>query len=293
MEKVFRLSFFVLLALMLCTACKSENEGNDTITEQSVNNYFSIVTDKNLATTTNFTGVGYQIRLNYTRATADIIISGLKLNGELVYPDIKLTGIPFKVSEDGWFVISATNLTPNSNGIMAGPIFDSFKMNLLQRIVDEYYMPAIYVEMTLNNRFNVISSSPRVFFFGPTTTVDESGTETVNKNSQYVYELSFDSNTLSITIPSASFIPSMPALNIAMKAVPFTMSETGIVTFEASSITPTIADVPYPNFPISNLKGDIDLKSSMKISFDCEPAKAPGIYHVSSVGSYLNNMIIE
>lgn len=293
MKKVFRLSFFVLLALMLCTACKSENDGNETITEQSVNNYFNVVSDKNLGTSTVFTGAGYQIRLNYTRATADIIISGLKLNGELVYPDIKLSGLPFKVTDDGWFSIEATNLTPSSNGISAGPIFDRFKMNLLQRVVDEYYMPAIYVEITLNNRFNVISSSPRQFFFGPTTTVDNNGTESVNKNSQYVFELSFDSKTLTLTIPSASFIPSMPALNIAMKAIPFTISDAGIITFEASSITPAIADVPYPNFPISNLKGKIDLKGSMEISFDCEPAKAPGKYHVSATGNYINNLIIE
>ena len=83
--------------------------------------------------------------------------------------------------------------------------------------------------------------------------------------------LSFDTKTMKVTIemPGSKFLENMPAQNIILPDIPFTMTPAGLVSFGAQSLTPTIGSTPYPNFPITALQGTYDFTRGLNLNFTC------------------------
>ena len=78
---------------------------------------------------------------------------------------------------------------------------------------------------------------------------------------------------------AAQFVPNMPAMNIVLSNIDFTIVGTTAV-FRAESIIPKIGDTPYPAFPISDLSGVYDFTEGLKMSFKCDPSSVAESYTV-------------
>lgn len=271
MKKIFG-AFCALLALIVAS-CDPSSSG-ETIQEQSFPSCFIYVTDLQDGTQTSYTKVAYRLKINYTNQTAEVIVSNLQLPDGTTFPAMTLKGLKLTFDNEGWIMAKGASVTPEMTGVANRPLFNSFDMRLLGRIVDGSYMPAMVMQYQINSRYAVASSFSGNLLFGKTKStpagVEEAKTfETENST----YELLFDieKKTLKLTINNAKFMDRMPdGMNIVLKDIPFTFSGT-TAQWSVEAITPELANVPQPDFPITDLVGSYDFGTGMKLGFACAP----------------------
>lgn len=282
MKKIFNRLMCLFAAAALVSACNSNNnEGNDTITEQYINECFTYVADAVDGTRAYYDGMGFQLRLNFTKATANLLVHGLKLNDGTVYPDFTLADMPFRTDNDGWIEITAPTVTPSMSGF-AAPTFTNVKVRLYQRIVNGIYVPAFTARFTVNQRSAVTVALKVQYFWGDTESTASTGSKFETTETSYALRFHADTRTVDITMSRSQFIGAMPALDIELKAVPFNiMGDKAYI--EAASIIPYIGDTPYATYPISNLKAEVNFGGDFDMQFDCAPQNVPGSpYHVEA-----------
>lgn len=283
MTKKIRMILAGVVAFLGLTAC-NDNDA-ETITEQTLTDCFEFVNDITTNSQAAYSGVNYKIRLNYTQGKAEITINNLRTPDGKNYPSLVLSDIPFTISEKGWKVIKGTDITPSASGFANVPVFNTFEMRLLDRLVNNLYVPGFSVKFNLDLKYNVLSAHTQQIQFGTTTSTSASGE--VSKTGKTSYKLDFNADTkkMEITMAAAQFVPNMPAMNIVLPNIDFTIVGTSAV-FSAESVTPKIGDTPYPAFPISDLSGTYDFTEGMKMGFKCDPSSMPESYTVDVECNY-------
>lgn len=283
------LKFFTLAIVVLLSSC-SNNDDVDTITEQTIPGCFAYVTDIANGPSAYYTGLGYKIRLNYSAPSAEVTVSGLKLTDGTSLPTFTLSNLDFTIDKDGWVVVSGENLyTAPIYSSALSTIISRFKMRLYQRMLDQSYVPAISVNMTVDQQYSVVSTLPGQTCFGTTAST---ATGVDFKTTSTVYQMAFNTDTrcADLSIYGAQFMDRMPAMDIVIRNIPFRI-ENGKAVLEIASVTPESGGTPYPAFPITNLKGTMDFGGSFALDFNCTPAMFQGL--VFSVSANLGFQIAE
>lgn len=271
-------SAMFLMAALFCS-CDDDNGGGDTITEQSLTSCFEHVVDLTTGATADYKNVGYQTRLNYTKATADVYITNLQTPDGTTFPTMALTNLKWKIDSNEKIVVTGTNVIPSISGYINVPTFSSFKLELLHRIIGESYMPCFCFNYTINNKYSIVSSDANAFLFGTTTSTSDSGAVFESKTTSYQIALNIDTKRLSIGIGGAQFLAGMPAMDIVFDEIPFTF-DGSTIKWSVESLTPKIGGTPYPAFPITNLYGEYKVGDALDMDFICTPATAPGSYAI-------------
>ena len=243
-------------AAAIVSACSSNENDNDTITEQNINYCITHVADAVDGTRAYYNDMGFQLRLNFTKATANLLVHGLKLNDNTAYPDFTMYDLPFRIDSDGWIEMTAASVTPSMSGF-AAPTISNVKVRLFQRIVNGAYVPAFTARFTVNQRSTVTVALQTQYFWGTTESTDVTGTKFETNETSYAMRFNTTTRTVDITMSRSQFVAAMPQLDIELKAVPFTiMGDKAYI--DVASIIPYIGDTPYTTYPISNLKGEVD-----------------------------------
>lgn len=288
MKKYLHYLTSLVVACLLLTSCDDDNKGNQTITEQTLPNCFAYVTDIADGPAAYYTGLAYKVRLNYTEPSAEVTVSGLKLTDGTSYPSFTLSGLKFSIDKDGWIVLSGENLQPS--GIAASLDVSRFSMRLYQRIVGSAYSPAFSVSMNIDGRYSVSSAFASQACFGITTSKSSSFSTFETKETQYALAFNTETRCVTISIVKAQFMEKMPAMDIVLKNIPFTMRGT-TAYFEIDNIVPESNNTPYPAFPISNLKGELDFGAGMDMTFDCTPSMFEGaVFNVTADCGFISPM---
>ena len=278
MKKFLGIFSSVVMLAALLTSCNTNNDV-DTITEQAFSSCFAYVRDITTGVDAVYSQVGYQLRLNYTKLTADVLISNLKTPDGTSYPTFTVKDIPWTIEKDGAIVVSGRDLTPSGTTGAAVPLFSSFKLRLMERVVDNSYLPGFCISYTINRQYSVLSSNAVQVIFGTTKSTDEAGTEFTTDKTNYYFEFNADTRRVTITLQNAMFLSNMPAMNIALENIPFTFDGT-TAKWHIDAITPKSGGTPYESFPITDLSGEFEFGKDMEMEFYCDPAKAPGKYKI-------------
>ncbi len=284
MKKV--LALLAGIIFLISAGCTSTSDSGKTITEQAFPALFANVVDISQMASATYTGVGYQLRLNYTDLTADVVISGLRTPDGTAYPTISIKDIPWTIEKGAIIVAKGRNLTPEMSGFANVPLFSSFEMRLINRVANDKYIPGIVFSYTINNRFNVMSSYASQTMFA--TTVSKSTADNSEyKSVQTVYELDFNVETgrLKITMRNSNFASGMPAFDIVLENIPFTFAGTK-ARWSIDAITPKIGNDPFAAFPITDLSGELDFADDFELEFNCNPVTMSGSFEVEAEGSY-------
>ncbi|MDE6853448.1 MAG: hypothetical protein K2J38_00155 [Muribaculaceae bacterium] len=284
MKRFFGLFFAaaMLLSLGSCT-----NTGtDDTVTEQHFPSCFEYVHDLSTGVNAIYSPVGYTLRLNYSKATADVTITGLR-TPQQTYPQLKLTDLSWSIDK-GATVVSGRNVEASSAS--AQPVLlSSFTLKVKDRLISSgstyVYKPGFSVYYTIDGRYSVLSGlMDKAVMYGTTTTTCQKPPISFSTDATS-YELVFDTDTrtVNIIIKGARFMENMQPLEIVLEDVPIAFYGSK-VTWTAEKIVPKIGGVPYKTFPISNLSGEYDFSTEMKMEFDCNPETVPGAptFHVSA-----------
>ena len=267
MNKIFS-TVLVAAACVALSACNDDKGSNDTIIQYPLTNCFAQVYDSQTGTSSYIQGVNYTMNLNVTQATAEVAMTGLSLPNGSSYPSIALSGL--KAATDGaWTVIGSERPAVRVDGFSAVPQFTDFSIRLFERIISEAYVPGLAITYSIDSRYRVFSAREGQIVTGKTTSTPPTGEAFVNEEA--AIGLSFDTKTMKVTIemPGSKFLENMPAQNIILPDIPFTMTPAGLVSFGVQSLTPTIGSTPYPNFPITALQGTYDFTRGLNLNFTC------------------------
>ncbi len=105
---------------------------------------------------------------------------------------------------------------------------------------------------------------------GSTISSSPSGDSFVNEKSIYKIHLDYTKMTIHFEIVGAQFASAMPALNIDFNDIPFTIDSNKCIKVDyPTEFIPSMANIPQPSFPITNLKMDLDPSQSANIYFNC------------------------
>lgn len=255
-------------------SCVNNGDSNDQRIYYPLSNCFAIVTDESDGTMKAVSPVNYILDLNVTKSSAELDITGLELPDGTKYPEIGLGGLGVGTDKN-WTIVSAANPSVAVTGFGVQPLFTSFKLQLLDRMVGEAYVPSLAITYNVNNRYHVFSSRAGQIVTGTTVATAQDGSDFTNDEA--LVGLTFDVTTMKVAIelPASKFASGMPAQNIVLKDVPCSISRNGIATISAGAITPFIGDTPYPNFPITDLQGVYDFTGALSLRFTCTLGPAP------------------
>lgn len=277
MKKILSSAFVALAACVALSSCDNNGGNNDTTIQYPLTNCFALVYDSQTGAGSFIQGVNYTMLLNVTQNYADLTLTGLSLPDGQRYPSVSLSQIP-ATSENKWLVVSSARPSVDITGFGTLPEFRDFKLRLLDRYFGGAYVPGFSVSYVIDDRFHVFSAREGQIASGVTESTAPDGT--VYRNEEAVIGLAFDTKTmmLEIQFAGAQFAQGMPAQNITMSKIPFTMTPAGVATFSISSLTPTIGSTPYPNYPITDLVGTYDFNKGLDLDFVC--TLGPNAYRV-------------
>jgi len=271
----------ILVAVAIATGLSSclDNEENDTIRKDTIVGCFASVENVADHQVYGFSGLSYVISLNYTKGTAEVTINDFKLPDNKSYSSVKLADLKFQINKEGWVEISSTSAQAEVDGMATPMAFSAVDIRLCDRMTSEGRIPGFYARYNVEG-YSVLSAIARQLQFGTTTSNSAAVGKYETNSTDYVLGFNAEVGTVNILMKNCRFVEKMPAMNILLEKVPFTVSGT-TASFNIEEIIPKIGDTPYPGFILRNLSGAYDFSSGFAMNFKCNPETMPLDFTVS------------
>lgn len=272
--------FLALAATMTLTSCMDDNK-NDMKVYQQLQSYFNVYTPVGGGAQQMTTPVSYSVTYNYSKATAELTITGLRLPGGTAYPSLSFKDLKF--TEDGvWRRISAA--IPELSGSGFNVALSNLKLNVADRQVASIYSPATEISFTAGEWY--VNSFPTLYLTsGSPSVISPDGSKYEPEGDDAPYSLSFNptTETCTISIQGMKFAPNMPAQNMRFKDLPFTATGNTIVVAKKDAFTPYIlggndVETPFTRGSVSNLRAAYSSADGVQFGFDFTMAGMT--YHV-------------
>lgn len=235
------------------------NDNTDTILQYNFAQCYAVVTDANSIEPEAMPGVSVVLQANWSKGTAESIVTGLNIGGS-IYPAIALTEQKFKLENNGtWGVITGGKGQLNTGQTA---FIEDYSLEWTDRAelvptVSREYDPALYFKFNLDGRYTVAGARQPFIMGGSTTSTPVNGQGYTSDKSLYVISLDFSTKLAKIKVSNANFAQGMPSINMEFPGIPFKVNADASVVLDCKSLTPTIADVPQPNYPIVDLHAEI------------------------------------
>ena len=272
------LPMLAVAALLSTTSCIKDS---DEVIKQTLtfSEYFNAVSDIKTGVTDVTPAPKYTVELTQTgsKLTAVIKLSNFFL------PDIKaseftLPELSVQYLSDGTMSIKAQDVAPTNASTSETVNFNNVEVKILQVVIQSIGGTTTVVtnfssRIQVNNQWLVVAY-PNVATFFASTESRNLTDGSVFQTYEPLYAISFSGKDMNATIDitGAQFMSQMPAMNMSFPKIPMTISQSGIV-LETEALVPTIEDVPYPGYPITDLKCTYTPMSNSTLSFFCEPGQ--------------------
>lgn len=266
--------YSALVACALLAVAQGCTKEDDSVVEFTFNSCFTYVQN---ASEGSFNETGYVLKLNYTTGTADLVINNLVGPDGLSFGKVEVGGMPWKIDK-GWIVASGKNIKGNSK-----VTFDNLDVRIFGR---SDLHPGLSISYSANGDFKGLASHNAQLLFGKTVSSSPALGAYENTDTYYTFVIDTKNQTADITLYGAKFIDRMPAMDITLPGVPFTIKDTR-AEWSVDAITPVSGGTPYESFPITNLKGEFDFGGNYTMEFDCTPSTMGGmLFHITTDCSF-------
>lgn len=272
--------FLLPVAALAMTMTSCFNDSDDSFSQTVTNVYancFNVVRD-NVTNAVTYTPAARYTVTFVTNAsgatTAEISITNLRI------PDVSLTNfdlpaikVNLPATGDKPMTANAADLVPtNVSGTTI--VFDQFNFSFLNRYIFESGIstasPIYSIRFMVNGRYTVTVLPNQMLFFGKTSTTKYSDNSVFTTTvPRYAFTLDPDKKLATLDITGAQFLETMPGMNMTFAEIPFEL-EGNTVKFNKDALTPSIKGVPYPNFPITDLEGAVQILNTASLSFNCD-----------------------
>lgn len=275
MKKFFLLSFVAVLMGLVSTSCLGEVETPDYVTQQNFAECYAISIDQraNDGQYTVDNPVTVFLRVNMSKGLCTVTFSGLKKEDGSAMPQFSLVDMKWTPQNNVWGVATAMTPTVSSNSGAAPKIKNvKFEWNnriqLSQALANADFTVCKF-EFTLDDTYQIIGGNRIIVMGGETTSTPVGGEAFSSKKPYYKIVPDFAKKTADINIINAQFANGMPAMSMDFTDVPMSI-DYGTITLKAENLVPSIKGVPYPSFPISNLKLQyMRWENNTTLSFGC------------------------
>lgn len=271
MKKINLWSLLVAFtAVFAMTSCMDDNK-EDTKVLVQLKNYFNVYTHVNGSTQEMSSNVSYDVVYNYTKATANIAMTGIKMPGSTNIPSVTFTGLPLK--ENGaWRTVTAATPVPSDFNLSVA--FSNLTFNVADRQVLGYYVPATVINYTMGEW--QVNSFPSLYLATakPKVTDPEGKTyEPDGDAAEYSFSYDPEKRTCVVSIQNISFSPSMPAQSIRFKDIPFnaagnTLSASRSEAFNPYVLTGNDSETPFKAGEVSNFRATYTSSNGAEMAFD-------------------------
>lgn len=272
--KVLKQLLMIAILAIATTSC-DDPEGSGAAYEYSYSECFNYVSNKQSGKGSVFDDVKYIIKFDMPSYDASVKIMGAKFNERMPAIDFELSGLKWSNNANGVLTISANNVVPVVNGqAMPEYTINQFKVEVYDRyvVIDGQLkaLPVFVIQYTIAEMFDVTVVPEEVLYVASTGVLDvEQGAPYYNNDVLYWVEFDAETMTADIEIDGAKFAEGMPALNdMEFNDIPLTLYPGGY-SLAADALIPTIMDVPYPNYAITNLSGNGAFANGMDLRFKC------------------------
>lgn len=264
----------------MLTACDSDNKGNSI--ERTFTGCFLRVTDGGESSAFINGDASVRLFFDFDNDVADVAVSNFQPTASSAKGTLSITGLPWGVSEEGSMII-------NQATVAAVPSVTNLKVDYMNRYVPTSYgsasSPVIRMSFTYNNRYDVVLYQEQYLYIDNQTTVttlEDGSTYSPAVGTQYVVTLNPSAMTATLFINGAKFAENMRAVQMTFKDIPMTFV-TGGYALQATSLIPESSGTPYPQYEITDLRGNAMINSRFSLDYTCG-----GKYRVNTILNYLS-----
>ena len=269
MKKIYSIVATALTFITLTTSCLGDTPEPENKATFSYGPVFNTVINTTTGEKYYNNDIDYQLTLDYVRSTLSLSQTDLKLNNSYQKHTIQINDIPCKFED---YMLTASAATPVTISAPTMLNISNFMFKLTDRVINNIYNPLILLTYKVNNEYDVVVTPLTCVYFGKLTSrnLDTNDTFTVNDVSTKVI-FNPETGVVNLDLGGIKFVEAMPALDMTFPGITFDVTTTGY-TLSSDMLTPTIKEVPFPNYPISKLNASAALDTGkMSLKFNCAP----------------------
>lgn len=293
MNKYVALAAGVMLASGFVSC--SDKDPDDVIYQYPFNECYAVISNVDGSGTPEIIdGVLVTAYADVTTQTGQMLIGGLKTNGQsmsiMTFEEVPWT------QKNSWNSMNKATKVTLATGVVAPVTNMMFEWNDRNALLDftKEYSPAMQFSFEYNNSLYITGGSLPLYLGGTTTSTPQGGTGYTSNTSLYQIDINVEAKTAVLKIYGAAFAQGMPALNMAFSGINFTCNRDGSIILACDALTPTIGDVPQPNYPISNLSGIFTPgRGASVLEFTCTfrgmPFNVKAELTTSDIENFVNN----
>lgn len=268
--KKFILGLMAVIGLGTAVSSCNDNDDNPPfVTQQTVGSTLAIM-KKPDGSVQNITNVSYKLTWNYTAKTADIDITGLANPTGSFYPTLKFRNVKFSLDPNtGLKTINVTNLTPETSNGIGAIAFASFKLRLLDRIINQSYSPGFYVTITTAEGTSYVGFPDKQYWIGTTVSTNDKGDEYASENCMAIVQPDLEADKVGFYLNNFSLESGEPDYTVTLTKLECKFDPlTGEFTAERAASWSQSVSGPTSQATFSNLKATGDFNGNLRIEFD-------------------------
>lgn len=276
--KLLKTILALMMIVVMATSCSSDDAPNidDSYMELEYDGCFNYIYKGSTNNGVISTGTSYKFRWNADN-TADVHIYNAKFSSHM--PDginISFEGLRWEFV-DGIKKIDINDIVPTTVTMrgesvdVSSYLIDNLTLEVFERRLLNFtpeYIPIINMSITMGD-VEVVTVQKQVVYFGQTD-VTNVASGTMFGQDASIYKVTLNPNNMLVTIEvyKAKFANGMPAQDMKFNGVSFDVSKDGY-TLECEELIPTIKSVPYPEYKVTNLRGDATFAKGLDLRFGC------------------------
>lgn len=280
--KLLKSLLALVMLVVMTTSCEKDSNSllHDNYMELEYVGCFNYLNKKSVNQGVISTGTTYKFRWR-ADFTADVYIKNAKFSVNMPNGiDIDIEGLTWK-NVDGVKTISAKDVVPtkvtfNGKEVDASEyVIDAFNLDVFERRLMNgplTYIPNINMSMEKGDIEVVTVQKQKVYFGSTGVTNNAESTNFTSKTPYYAVTLNPETMEAVIDVYGARFAEAMLAVNMKFDGISFEVSNLGY-TLSCEELIPTINEngvaVPYPQYAITNLRGNATFAKGLDLQFDC------------------------
>lgn len=267
--KLFKLLLLLPLsfAAVACGNDDDDRKNEATITvEANSNNIIS----RDLATGESqlLPGANYSLRCDFNASTLTLSVFDLQLRKGQNAISFQLPPLKIVNGTRGLKVSQTDPVTVSAGG--SNISVDDIHIEFVSTVGGE---ALVLLNYQVDSRYNITTLFKINRFQGKTISFrpdDPTSSEFTSEETQYMININAEKMTADLAINKAKFQAEMPSLGVmTMKNIPFTLTVNGI-ELNTAEVIPSIAETPYPDYKLTNLKMNVIPGMSCTLSFECK-----------------------
>ena len=270
MKKFIYLFLAMAVVTTTFTSCLDDDADDNSYTvTRTYNDCFLFLTDITDGTQRVIKDTQLSVAFTYlygnkVTCTASVAIKNVpNIAGGLA--DVQFSKLPVSITDHESHLVTATNLSPDNNRAMT---FNSFTLEWLDRSMSNVYIPVVQLKFTVDNRYQVTLVPKNYYLFGKTTVTAPGSTTASYTNEKMWYQLTVNPEDMkcSMFLHDCQLAEKMPAMDMNFAGIDFNPTNAAY-TVSASQLIPTINNVPFPNYEVTNVNGVGQYDSKMTFRF--------------------------